>query len=193
MPLPESISDLLRSPSASAVWQLRGELLAGALDSDHAAFRLLAELHNYLDRIETGAASQGHSEKASMMDIGSLGGVVASELAEAEDASELARRLLAGAVTEGLAVMATRQHVKAWRGELDSVHREAAWYLYGELWTWASHRKPDLDPGERRLLLDRLLTPIRDDEVASGQKKAILCSLFVLLLIDSLAVADDEP
>ncbi len=187
MPLRESLSDLLRSPSASAVWQLRGELLADGLDPDHAAFRLLAELHRYLDRIETGAASQEHSEKASMMDIGSLGGVVASDLAEADDATELARRLLAGAVTEGLAVMATRQHVKAWRGELDSVHREAAWYLCEELWRWAARRKPELEPAERRRLLDQLLAPVRDEGLTTGHKKSILCSLFVLLLVDSLA------
>jgi hypothetical protein len=185
--LPPSLIALLRSPTAAAAWEIRGDLLSVGVEPSGKACELLAELHNYLDRIETGAASQGHSERASMMDIGSLGGVVASDLAEAEDAAALARRLLAGAVTEGLAVMATRQHVRAWRGELDSVHREAAWYLYGELWTWAASRKPDLDPGERRLLLDRLLAPIRDVDVASGRKQAILCSLFILLLIDSLA------
>ena len=62
------------------------------------------------------------------MEIGSLSGVVGADLAEAADADEWARRLLSATITEGLAVMATRQHVKAWRGELDSVHREAAWY-----------------------------------------------------------------
>jgi hypothetical protein len=189
--LPPSLIALLRLPSAAAAWEIRGDLLSLGLEPSCTACELLAELHGYLDRIETGAASQGHSEKASMMDIGSLGGVVASELAEAEDAAALARRLLAGAVTEGLAIMATRQHVKAWRGELDAVHREAAWYLYGELWNWASQRKPELDPGERRLLLDRLLAPVRDAEVASSRKQAILCSLFILLLIDSLAETDD--
>jgi len=192
MPLPESLSDLLRSPSASAVWSLRGDLLADGLEPDHAAFRLLAEFYSYLDRLETGGASKGHSERASVMDIGSLGGVVASDLAEAEDASELARRLLAGAITEGLAVMATRQHVKAWRGELDAVHREAAWYLYDELWNWAAQRKPDLDPVERRRLLDELLAPVRHDDVPSQQKQVILCSLLVLLLLDALGDAGEQ-
>jgi hypothetical protein len=187
MPLPESISDLLRSPSASAVWQLRGELLADGLDPDHAAFRVLAEFHRYVDRLETGGASKGHSERASMMEIGSLSGVVGSDLAEAGDPAEWARRLLAATITEGLAVMATRQHVKAWRGELDSVHREAAWYLYDELWRWAARRKPELEPAERRRLLDQVLAPVRDEGLTTGHKKSILCSLFMLLLVDSLA------
>jgi hypothetical protein len=94
--------------------------------------------------------------------------------------------LLSATITEGLAVMATRQHVKAWRGELDSVHREAAWFLYDELWRWAARRKPDLDPVERRRLLDQLLAPVRDDE-PSRQKQLIVCSLFALLVVDSLA------
>lgn len=192
MELPPSLFNLLRSPSASAVWDLRAELLGLGLEPSAKPFELLAELHRYLDRLETGAASQGHSERASVMDIGSLGGVVASDLAEAEDAPELARRLLAGAITEGLAVMATRQHVKAWRGELASVHREAAWYLYEELWTWAALRKPDLDPVERRRLLDQLLAPVRDNDIPSQQKQLIVRALFVLLLVDSLAGEVDQ-
>jgi len=185
--LPPNLLEVLHSPSAAAVWDIRGDLLSLGVEPAGRPFQLLAELHRYLDRIETGAASQGHSEKASMMDIGSLGGVVASDLAEADDATELARRLLAGAVTEGLAVMATRQHVKAWRGELDSVHREAAWFLFDELWTWAARRKPELEPAERRRLLDQLLAPVRDEGLSTQHKKSILCSLFLLLLVDSLA------
>jgi len=190
--LPPSLVTLLRSPSADSVWALRGDLLGLGVAPAGEAFALLAEFYRYLDRIETGSASRDHSERASKMEIGSLSGVVGADLAEAADAHEWARRLLSATITEGLAVMATRQHVKAWRGELDSVHREAAWFLYGELWTWASLRKPDLESGERRLLIDQLMAPIRDVDVAASQKKAIVCSLFVLLLIDSLAGNGDQ-
>ena len=113
MPLPASFSDLLKNPSAAAVWRLRAELLADCLGPGHAAFRLLGELYRYLDRLETGGASKGHSERASLMEIGSLSGVVGADLAEAEEPAEWARRLLAATITEGLAIMATRQHVKA--------------------------------------------------------------------------------
>jgi hypothetical protein len=189
MQLPESLAALLRAPSAAGAWGLRGDLLARGLDPDHTAFRLLAELNRFLDRLETGTASRDHSERASMMDVGSFGGVVASELLEAEDAGELAQRLLAGAITEGLAVLATRQHVKAWRGELASVYREAAWFLFDELWNWAARRRPGLDADERRRLIDLLLAPARDQNSTADDRgrTVLLCSLFLLLLVDALA------
>ncbi len=191
MQLPSSLAALLRQPSPAAVWALRGDLLAAGLEPEHRAFALLGELHRFLDRLATGAASRDHSERASLLDIGSLGGVVASDLAEAEDAAALARRLLAGALTEGLAVLATRQHVRAWRGELAAVFRDAAWFLSGELWRWAAARKPELDPAERRRLIEQLLAPARDDGGAVGEaaKAVLVSSLFLLLLVDELAGA----
>jgi hypothetical protein len=153
---------------------------------------VLAEYRCFLDRISTGAASRDHSERASMMDIAALGGVVSSELAECSDPAERARRLLAGVFTEGLAVLATRQHVRAWRGELASVYRETAWYLYEELWRWAEGRKPDLDAGERRRLLDRLMAPVFEDGVDAATRNALLIALFQLLLVDALADAVEE-
>jgi len=186
MELPHSLYTVIQETSPEAVWELRGDLLGRGMTTDAKAFVLLAELHRFLDRLATGVASRGHSERASMMEVGSLSGVVASDLAEAADAGEWARRLLSAAVTEGLAVLATRQHVRAWRGELASVFREAAWYLYDELWLWASRRKPDLEPAKRRQLLDQLVVPIRGDDIDTGQKTAIVCSLFLLLLVDCL-------
>jgi hypothetical protein len=184
-----SLSALLRSPSAEAVWALRVELLAAGLDPEHRVFRLLGGLHRFLDRLETGSASRDHSERASLMEVGSLSGVVAGELLDAQNPAERARRILGGALTEGLAVLATRQHVRAWRGELASVYRDAAWTLYDELWRWAAARKPELDPAERVRLVEQLLQPLRaDGDGSSETAKAVLaCSLFVLLVVDALA------
>jgi hypothetical protein len=192
MQLLQSIGAVLKESSPEALWDLRGDLLALGLGPDAKPFALLAEYRCFLDRISTGTASRDYSERASMMDIAALGGVVASELAEASDPAERARRLLAGVFTEGLAVLATRQHVRAWRGELASVYRETAWYLYEELWRWAARRKPDLDPGERRRLLDRLMAPIADDAVDAAKKTALLVALFQLLLVDALADAVEK-
>jgi hypothetical protein len=72
---------------------------------------------------------------------------------------------------------------------LASVYREAVWYLYGELWRWTSQRKPELDPAERRGLLDQLMAPIGDETFNAAQKTAILCALFQLLLVDALSEA----
>ncbi len=186
MRLPDSLVSLINEPNADAVWDLRGDLLGLGVPPENRCFELLAEFHRFLDGLATGAASRGHSERASLMEIGALSGVVASDLAEAEDAGEWAGRMLAAAFTEGLAVLSTRQHVKAWRGELKSVFREAAWFLYQELWRWASVKKPDLDPASRRLLLDQLMAPIQDETTDERAKAAVLSSFFVLLVIDSL-------
>ena len=53
-----------------------------------------------------------------------------------------------------------------------AVYREAAWYLYGELWRWAESKKPDLAPAARRRLLDRLLGPVHaaDGEVEQQEE-----------------------
>lgn len=188
MPLPASLTGLLREPSAAGVWAVRGELLAQGLEPEHRVFPLLAGLHRFLDRVETGSSSRDHSERASLMEVGSLTGVVATELMEAKDAAERARRILGGALTEGLAVLATRQHVRAWRGELASVFRETAWTLYDELWRWAAARKPDMEPPERGRLIERLLAPLQDDnaEMSEGARTVLACSLFMLLVIDAL-------
>ena len=178
---------MLREPSPAALWELRGELLASGLSPRTRVFELLAGFYRFLDRLETGAASRDHSERASLMDVGSFGGMVAADLIEAEDSAELARRLLAGALTEGLAVLATRQHVKAWRGELASVFRDAAWTLYDELWRWAADRKPELAPAERSRLIDQLLAPVHDERIEPSQNALLVCSLFALLIVEAVA------
>ena len=187
MPLPPSLVTILREPSAAAVWELRAELLANGLSPGARVFGLLAEFHRFLDHLETGAASRDHSERASLMDIGSFSAVVAADLLEAEESPDLARRLLAGALTEGLAVLATRQHVKAWRGELASVFRDAAWALYDELWRWAAERKPELAPAERAELINQLLAPVRDERIEPSQNALLVCSLFALLIVEAVA------
>jgi hypothetical protein len=185
--LPDLLSKLLPSPSAEAVWELRAELLGGGVDPSAEVFELLREFHLYLDRLETGTASRDHSDRASKMEVGSLSGVVLADLAEAGDAGEWSRRLLSAVLTEGLAVAATRQHVRAWQGELASVHREAAWFLYQRLWTWAERRKPGLEPEERRRLLDQLMAPVTENGAGAAQQTVLLTSLFLLLLVDEMA------
>jgi hypothetical protein len=189
MPLPPSLVAILRAPSAAAVWELRADLLSTGLSPGSRVLDLLAEFYRFLDRFETGGASRDHSERASLMDIGSFGAVVAADLLEAEATPELARRLLAGALTEGLAVLATRQHVKAWRGELASVFRDAAWALYDELWRWAAKRKPELAPTDRVRLINQLLAPLRDERSEPSQNALLVSTLFALLIVEAVVDA----
>ncbi len=88
-------------------------------------------------------------------------------------------------------VLATRQHVKAWAGELAAVYRNAAWYLYEELWHWAERQKPDLPAADRRRLIDRLLAPVHAADT-DDQSKAVLLGLLFQLLLLSYLVEDSR-
>jgi len=189
MPVPLALLEALQSPSPDALWRLRGDLLARGVDPDHRAVAILGGFRTFLDALATSIASRDLSELASRMDIASLGGVVGGDLPDAAEGGELARRLLTAVLAEGLAVLATRQHVKAWRGELEAVFRDAAWLLYGELWRWAERRRPELDPGERRRLLDGLFAAVRGAAIGDPERAVVFGRLFQLLLVDALADA----
>lgn len=181
-PIGETLGRVLRRPSAADLWRLRAELLVAGLPADSRAWAVIDEFRGFLDRLATSTSSREYSHLASKLDISAVGGVVLEQLLEIKDAQELALRLITGLVSEGLMVLATRQHVKAWEGELDAVYADAAWFLYGELWHWAERSKPDLAAGERRRLLDALLAPVRASETPGFQKAVIVGLLFQVLL-----------
>jgi len=189
MTVPLALVAALQAPSPAVLWGLRGDLLAHGVDPDHRAMAILGAFHAFLDRLETASASRDLSELASRMDIAALGGVVGNDLREAEEPAELASRALTAVLSEGLAVLATRQHVKAWRGELGAVFRDTAWFLYGELWRWARRRRPELAADERRQLLDRLFAAVAGETVGNADRAIVYGRLFQLLLVDALADA----
>ena len=182
VPLPESLTLVLAAPSADTVWRLRGDLLASESPPDPRLLSLLAAFHDYLDRLATGLSSREFSNLASKLDIAAVSGVILDRLAEASDPPTLALDLLSGAVSEGLMVLATRQHVRAWEGELATVHRSAAWILYDELWRWTGERSPAISPDDRRSLLDELMAPILAPDSPGLLKAALICRLFQLLI-----------
>jgi len=152
----------------------------GGIDS--RAWNVVEEFHRYLDRLVTGTTSREYSDLASKLDVSAVGGVFLEQLIEHEGPEDLALRFLTGLLSEGLMIAATRQHVKAWEGELSAVYRAAAWYLYEEMWRWTERRTPGLPGAERRELLDRLFAPVHSDE-ASGFSKAILLGLLFQVLL----------
>jgi hypothetical protein len=109
------------------------------------------------------------------------------QVLESDEGQDLAMRLFTGLLSEGMMVLATRQHVKAWEGELAAVYRGAAWFLYEELWRWAEARKPELPASRRRILLDQLLAPVHSDETGGFAKAILLGLLFQLLLLSYLS------
>jgi hypothetical protein len=191
MAIREAVLKALASPSASDLWRLRAELLQAGLSPDSRVIAVLGEFQSFLDHLATSTSSREYSELASKLDIGAVGGVVLEQMLESKGAEDLAFRLFTGALSEGLMVLATRQHIKAWEGELAAVYRGAGWYLYGELWRWAGRRKPELPAAERRTLLDGLLAPVRATD-GDGMSKAVLLGLLFQLLLLSYLPEDLE-
>ncbi len=178
-----ALTRALSPPTAETLWRLRADLLQRGLPPDTRVWRVLGEFQGYLDRLATSTSSREYSHLASKLDIAAVGGVVLEQAFESRRGGDLGFRILSGLLSEGLMVLATRQHVKAWEGELAAVYRSAAWYLYGELWRWAEQRKPDLPAAERRRLLDALFEPVRSPETGGFYKAVLLGHLFQLLLV----------
>jgi hypothetical protein len=187
MALSDSLTKVLSAPTAADLWQLRADLLEAGADPRSRVWSVLDEFHDFLDRIATTSSSRECSHLASKMDISAVGGVILEQVLDSEDADALAERLFSGLVSEGLMVAATRQHVKAWEGELAAVYRSAAWFLYGELWQWSCGRQPDLSPEQRRELIERLLAPVHAADTPGSHKAVLLGLLFQILLLTSLA------
>jgi len=187
MTLRVALAETLSSPTPEQLWRLRAELLQAGIRSDARVWPVLAEFQRFLDQLATGSSSRDYSHLASKLDIAAVGGVVLENILESEEGEDLALRLFSGLVSEGLMVLATRQHVKAWEGELATVYRGAAWYLYEELWHWAEARKPTLPADERRRLLDRLIEPIHAEGTDGFSKAVLIGLLFQLLLLSYLS------
>lgn len=174
-------------PSEGDLWRLRSELLEAGVPSQARVWTVLDEYHRFLGQIESATTSREYSDLASKLDIGSLSGIVLERLLDPQTARHLGVSLLTGVVSEGLMVLATRQHVKAWEEGLAALYRSAAWFLYAELWHWAEEQKPDLPARERRVLLERLFEPVHSSETAGFDKAVLLGRLFQLLLVSRLS------
>jgi hypothetical protein len=181
--LREGLAAVLRSPTVDTLWSFRAGLFEARVPPDAPVWTVVDEFRGFLDQLATATTSREYSDLASKLDIGAVGGVVLEHVLEEADARELGLRLLAGALSEGLMVLATRQHVHSWEGEIDAVYRDATWFLYGELWRWTEHAKPELPVDERRRLLDSLFAPLQRETTEGFHKAVLLGLLFQVLLI----------
>jgi len=187
--LPVSLARVLSSPTPAELWNLRADLLEAGVDEGAEVWAVIGEFHDFLDRLATGTSSRNFSELASRMDVSAVSGVLLEQLLERHDARDLAVRVLSGVLSEGLMVLATRQHVRAWQGELAAVFRGAAWYLYGAMWRWAEGLRPELGAGDRRHLLDRLFAPLLEPGSPEAVQAVLVGRLFQILLVSHLAAA----
>ena len=187
MPLAEALSKTLSYPTSESLWQLRAELLQAGVPSGSRLWAILGEYQRFLEQVRSSTESRHYSELASKLDIGSISGVVVERFLEPQGARELALSVISGILSEGLMAIATRQHVKAWEAGLASVCAGSAWFLYEEMWHWAQQKKPELNAGERRHLLDLLFAPICSATPGNVSKFHLIGSLFQVLMISEVS------
>jgi len=187
MPLGEVLSRTLSYPTTENLWQLRTELLESGVPPGSRVWAILGEYQRFLEQVRTSTESRHYSELASKLDIASISGIVVERFLEPQGARELALSVIGGILSEGLMAFATRQHVKAWEAGLASVCAGSAWFLYEEMWHWAQQKKPELNLGERRHLLDHLFAPICSANPGNVSKFHLIGVLFQILLISEVA------
>lgn len=181
-----SLVTLLAQPTPSGLWQLRGDLLQLGVPVEAAIWVTLDEFYHFLNELHSTASAREYSHFASLLDIGAVGGLAVQNLLAREGNGALWQRLLAGGLSESLMVLAARQYVKAWEGEMAAHYRTAAWNLYGALWEISVQLKPELTPATRRAHIDRLLALLHDEDSVGTVKAVLIARLYQLILLTRL-------
>lgn len=185
--LVEKLEALLREPSREAFWELRAELFGLSIGPDSNSIKTLGRFHTYLTDLETRLTSKEYSHFASLLDMSAMGGVLLSHFSSSRDQAESARNLLGSLIGEGLMVAGTRQHVKAWEAELQSVFSTAAWELYEEIWSLSMVAQPEMSAEERKRLLKSLFECLQDPEKSQSVKSMVVGRLFQFVLVWNIA------
>jgi hypothetical protein len=181
---------LLTEPAPADLLALQTRLLAAEADPECAeaarcALGVASEFYAYLSELEAKYSAREYSELASLLDMGAVGAVALENLAEAGEA--LRQRMLLGALSEVLMVLASRQYVKAWSREMPPIHMRAVWFLRSELWRLSVAGRPDMQSEERAALVDGVLAPALDSAAAEDVRLVLLGRLFQVVLLIHLA------
>jgi hypothetical protein len=182
----QMLAQIISKPDPAVLWQIRAVLLEAELSRDDRRLKILTELYEFLNKLIASSTARQYSHFASILDLGAVGGVALQNLLEKSDSANFSQRLLAGGLSELLMVMAARQYVKAWEEEMKSAYNAAAWHLYEEFWHLSKEMQPELKADQRRQLVDKLLTPLRDNETSGTVKAAITVHYYQLLLVAHL-------
>ncbi len=193
--LNQLLNHIARQPTAADLWALRGTLLMCTKDQAEAQLinDVAREFYLYLSELQSKMTARQYNELASRLDIGSVGTLALQDiLLEREN---LWKNLLLGGIGESLMVLASRQYIKAWEQELRSVHRSAAWTLYGVLWNLSCQYQPEMADEQRRALIEETLAPALAEETSSETKMLLLLRLFqtILLLLAAPLCAAHQP
>jgi len=181
-----SLIEVISEPAPSALWRLRNELIVGGFSEQDPVMVVLDQFYHFLNELVASSTAREYSHFASLLDIAAMGGVVLESLIGEKDSEDLWMRLMLGAVSEAMMVLAARQYVKAWEQEMEASYNSAVWYLSQEYWKLSSLLRPELDTKVRRALIEDLIEPIQADNVAGTVKAGVIVRLFQLLLFARL-------
>ncbi len=173
-------------PDPDMLWQLRSLLLEAGLPQKDTRLEIINEFYEFVTKLVASSTARQYSHFASLLDLGAVGGVALQNMLEMSDSENFNQRLLAGALSEVLMVMAARQYVKAWEEEMKATYAESAWRLYEGFWHISISSQPDLETSERTALVKDLIAPLRDDDVQGTVKAALIVHYYQLLLIAHL-------
>jgi hypothetical protein len=196
MSVPDLLSRILSQPSPDDLWQLHPHLLAIESPDAEPAREVARLFYCYLNCVRSKLTSKQYSTLAAALAAGSVGTIAFQEVVKAvtADRANALRDLLTAGLAETLEIFSTFQHVKAWETEFASVHEEAAWHLYAALWSLSVETQPALSVEQRQALLDKLFAAVRDPNVNSGVRMALLIRLFqILLAIRVVPLLYSEP
>lgn len=189
----DTLLSLVAEPTPDSLRRLQTGLLVAGVAEEDPVWPLLDTYYDFLTTLAARAGSREFSHFASLLDMGAVGGVALQNLLQAEAEGEWWSRLLVGGLSEGLMVLAARQYVRAWEGELDAVFIAARLQLYRELWRVSEALRPVLSAEERSRLLDELLAPLEDAGLSAAQRAALLTRLYQMLLLARVRLAVGRP
>jgi hypothetical protein len=144
-----------------------------ALDAAEALGTYLADLESRLD-------ARRYSQMASMLDIGAVGAVALENVID--PARRMPVQVALAALSEGLMVLASRQYVKAYEGELRPLALRHAWAVRETLYRLVRANRQDLDPSAALSSIDAVLAPIVSDETPGLVRHVLLLRLMQLLV-----------
>ncbi|MDT8307457.1 MAG: hypothetical protein RRC07_16110 [Anaerolineae bacterium] len=193
MTVPTDLFLLAAVPTPGTLRQLQARLLSAGIGAAEPVWLLLDAYYEFLTALAARATSREFSHFASLLDIGAVGSVALQNVLLVEKEDRWWQRLLAGGLSEGLMVLAARQYVRAWEGEMGAVYAAAGWRLYRQLWHVSARLQPALPAEERRRLLDDLLAPLAEGDLSGTQRAILATRLFQLLLLVRLQWAFPEP
>jgi hypothetical protein len=178
MDLIATLQRILTEPTPADLWSLQGDLLVAFPGHEAAAHArgAVGDFYLYLSDLQGKITSRQHSQWAAALATASVTSVSLHELLHGK--VDAFKQFLSSGTPALLEIGSALQSVQAWEVDTGQVHHDAAWRLYGELWSLSTTMFPDLPANDRRAHLDRLLGPAVSPDLPGSVKSILLVKLY---------------